>query len=305
MLSNQAKSLLSGLTAVLCWSTVATAFKLALDELDTIQLVFYANITASIALVVIVFVRGTGGDLLPTLKTHWRLTLIAGLMNPIIYYLILFQAYELLPAQVAMSINYTWAIVLALMAIIFLKQKMLPADAVAAIVCYGGVFVIATQGDFSAFGRANLTGVGLALLSTIIWAAYWTINIADKREPVVGLCLNFLVALPVSFLLCLTLSDLQVSPAGFTAAIYVGLIEMAIAFVLWSVALNLTTNASRIGNLIFLSPFLSLIIINQILGEALLTSTFIGLFLIIGGLLYQQFEHHAADRLESSTNDHK
>jgi len=289
--TSQQKALLYGLAAVACWSTVATAFKLTLAELDVFQLVFFSTLTASLTLTGTVAATSGLPSLVKDLKEHWRITLAAGLMNPMLYYVILFQAYDLLPAQVAMSINYTWAIVLSLMAIVFLGQKILAADIGAAVICYGGVFVIATQGNITSFGDVSLAGIGLALLSTVIWAGYWTLNVADKRESLNGLCLNFLLALPLSLLACLLFSDLNVTMKGVGGALYVGLVEMAIAFLLWSRALKLTTNAARVSNLIFLAPFVSLVIINQLLGEPLFVTTFIGLVLIISGLLYQQAMH--------------
>jgi drug/metabolite transporter (DMT)-like permease len=270
---------------------VATAFKLALAEVDTYQLVFYSTLTAAFALLVIVAAQGKLSSLPFIFRSHWRITLIAGLMNPVIYYLVLFQAYDMLPAQVALSINYTWAIVLTLMAVVFLEQKILAADFTAAAVCYGGVVIIATQGEFTSFSRADPVGVGLALLSTVIWAGYWTLNVRDSREPLVGLCLNFMVALPIALVVCLFMSDLSISGRGALGAAYVGIVEMAVAFVFWSSALKLTSNASRISNLIFLSPFISLVIVNQVLGETIYPTTLAGLLLIVGGLLYQQAVH--------------
>ena len=38
----------------------------------------------------------------------------AGLINPCIYYLLLFQAYDRLLAQQALALNYTWPIVLVI-----------------------------------------------------------------------------------------------------------------------------------------------------------------------------------------------
>ena len=289
--SQEAKALLYGLGAVLCWSTVATAFKVALTVLDTVQLVFYANLTAVVLLLGIVAARGDMLKLPSVFVAHWHLTLMAGALNPVIYYLILFKAYELLPAQVAMTINYTWSIVLVFMTIVFLRQRILPADGIAALVCYSGVFVIATGGDIYAFSQAGIVGLVLALLSTVIWAGYWTLNIADKREPVTGLTLNFIVALPLSAGVCAITTDFSVSLDGLLAATYVGIVEMAVAFVLWSIALKLTQNAARVSNLIFLAPFVSLVIINQVLGEAILPATLVGLLFIIGGLIYQQRAH--------------
>ena len=41
-MSSDRRALFYGLTAVLLWSTSATAFKLALRDLDVLQLLFYA-----------------------------------------------------------------------------------------------------------------------------------------------------------------------------------------------------------------------------------------------------------------------
>ncbi|WP_236744482.1 EamA family transporter [Marinobacter similis] len=63
---------------------------------------------------------------------------------------------------------------------------------------------------------------------------------------------------------------------------------MGIAFVLWSYAMKKAENTSRVSNLIFISPFLSLVFIYFILGEQILPSTYIGLVLIVAGLWLQQ-----------------
>jgi drug/metabolite transporter (DMT)-like permease len=55
-------------------------------------------------------------------------------------------------------------------------------------------------------------------------------------------------------------------------------------------AMKLTDNTARISNLIFLSPFLSLIFIHFLLGEKILFATFIGLILIILGLCCQRIK---------------
>ncbi|MFH1351321.1 MAG: EamA/RhaT family transporter, partial [Pseudomonadota bacterium] len=47
---------------------------------------------------------------------------------------------------------------------------------------------------------------------------------------------------------------------------------------------------AKVGNLIFISPFLSLVFIHFILGEKILGSTFVGLGLIVAGLFIQQFK---------------
>jgi drug/metabolite transporter (DMT)-like permease len=283
------QALLYGLGAVLAWSTVATAFKLALRELDVLQLVAYSVSFSALALLLIVWRRGS----LHLLREYAGATpgyfLLMGLVNPVIYYLVLLNAYDLLPAQQAQAINYTWAITLALLAVPVLGHKLNRRDLLALVLGYSGVLIIATRGQVLALKLDSLEGVGLALASTVIWALYWLVSTRNSRDPIACLCLNFLVAAPVALALCAGFSSLVVpSWTGIAGAAYVGLFEMGVTFALWSTALRLSSGVSRVGNLIFLSPLVSLIFIATILGETIHYATLVGLALIIPGVLLQQ-----------------
>ena len=105
----------------------------------------------------------------------------------------------------------------------------------------------------------------------------------------VGLFLNFLCGLPVIVVICGVTDGFDFNPTtGLLAATYVGVFEMGIAFVLWSYAMKKAENTARVSNLIFISPFLSLVFIYFILGEIILPSTYVGLVLIVAGLWIQQ-----------------
>jgi drug/metabolite transporter (DMT)-like permease len=284
------KAYLYALITVFFWSTVATAFKVALRYLDIYQLVFYASLTSSLILVVAVAINRQLHQLKETLAAHWRLCLLSASLNPVLYYLVLFAAYDRLPAQVAQPINYTWAIVLTFLSIVVLKQRMLWQDIMAACICYGGVVIIVGQGDWGTLRPEDAPGIALALGSTLIWATYWVLNIRDTREPTIALCLNFTVAVPITLVICFVFSNpLAVEPFGLAGAVYVGVFEMGLAFLFWSHALKLAENTSRVSNLIFLSPFLSLFFIHQILGEPIYITTWVGLLVIVFGLLLQQY----------------
>jgi drug/metabolite transporter (DMT)-like permease len=75
---------------------------------------------------------------------------------------------------------------------------------------------------------------------------------------------------------------------GTLAALYVGLFEMGITFVLWLMAMKKAVNTAKVSNLIFISPFISLILINQFLGEEIHSATLIGLLFIVTGLMVQK-----------------
>ncbi len=162
--------------------------------------------------------------------------------------------------------------------------------------CYSGVLVIATKGNIFSLQFDNPYGVALALLSTILWALYWIFNTKDNRDPVIGLFLNFLCALPFIALYIFFTQGFYIIPSrGIAGAAYIGIFEMGLAFVLWLMALKLTSSAAKIANLIFIAPFGSLILIYFLVGEQILKSTMAGLALVIGGLIIQSSQTKTPD----------
>jgi len=273
-MTNQTKAYIYGLSTVFLWSTVATAFKISLRHMSPVQLLFYANITSVVLLFAIILWQKKSSILRSLTWGDLKLPLLLGILNPFLYYWVLFESYDLLPAQEAQPLNYTWAITLSLLAVPLLKQKLRKIDLLAVAISYFGILVIATHGDPLSLKFTNVTGVLLALGSTIIWAFYWIFNTKSKCDPVVGLFLSFVFALPFVTLLALYSGDLVVTNlASIAGAIYAGIFEMGLAFVLWLKALKLTSSTAKIASLIFLSPIISLIFIHFIVGEEILWSS--------------------------------
>ncbi len=288
-MTNERQATLYGLSAVLLWSTIATAFKLSLKHLSPIELLLFAGSFSTLLLGAILLVQGKLKQVFQCNRNEILLSVGLGFLNPFLYYLVLLEAYDLLPAQQAQPLNYTWAITLSLLSVPLLKQKVSWQQWLALIISYCGVLVISTEGKPFSLEFTDPFGVLLALGSTVIWALYWIFNTRDKRDPVVGLFINFLCSFPIVLGYYLLTSEPR-WPAfeGLLGAAYVGTFEMGACFVLWLMALKKTTNTARISNLIFISPFLSLIFISLLVGETILPATLFGLVLIIAGLLCQQ-----------------
>ena len=278
-----------GMGAVMLWSTVATAFSLSLEYLTPLQLVTLATIVSWCFFAVRLGSPERWRNLQATSPKACATGLLVGWLNPGLYYLVLFAAYDQLPAQEAMAINYSWGITLALLAAPMLRQRLSSGALLAACISYSGIVVIATRGAPLSLDFAQPLGVGLALLSTLLWSLYWVINTRLSLDPEVNLFLNFSGALPLSLAL-LWLNDTPFPAAwqGWAAGLYVGLFEMGLAFVLWMGAMKAATSTLRISSLIFLSPPLSLVLIWLIAGEPVKATTLIGLMLILFGLWLQR-----------------
>ncbi len=271
---------------------MASAFKLSLRYLEPVQLLLYATATSFITLLLILVLQGKlrlAGSISGTLMLRAGML---GILNPVLYYLVLFEAYDLLPAQEAQALNYTWAITLSLLAVPVLGQKLSWHELTAIMLAYLGVLFIATHGDLLALEFSNTRGVLLALGSTLIWSFYWLSNTSSKLDPVIGLFLNFLFALPLVILLAYFTGKLHLPPLeGLAGAVYVGMFEMGIAFVTWLQAMKLTTSTVRLASLIYISPFISLVLIHRLVGETIHWSSIAGLSLIVSGTLLQQILH--------------
>ena len=290
MNSNNKSYFFAGLS-VLFWSTVATAFKLGLRELDFIQLIFYASGVTVIILFLFLLFQGKISIMFRQSASQVIQSALLGSLNPFIYYLILFKAYSLLPAQLAQPLNMVWPITLALLSVPLLNQKIGWVSIVALFISFTGVIFISSQGGVSNFRNTNASGVLLALASSIIWSLYWILNVRDKRDEIVKLFLNFFFGFIFLAVAVRVFSSFTIGVGrGLYAAIYIGIFEAGITYIFWMKALKYSTNNARIGNLIFISPFISLIFIHFILGEIIYITTFIGLVFIVTGIFIQQLD---------------
>jgi len=283
---NERRALLFGGAAVLLWSTVATGFKLGLAELEPLELLWLGAATSWVFFVCASIVSGRLRALTRLTLRDWLRFGALGLLNPFLYYVVLFEAYDRLPAQIAQPLNYTWAITLAVLAIPVLGQRLTRWTVIGMIISYCGVVILLSQGRIGGVSGIDTIGVALALGSTLIWASYWLATVRASDDPLVMMTASFAVGALAVGIAChieYGLPALSLRRLGYGA--WVGLIEMGVTFLLWQQALRRTANAGRIAQLIFLSPFISLILIDRVLGEHVHASSFVGLAAIVGGLL--------------------
>lgn len=274
------------LLAILFWSTIATAFSLALDRVSVFMLMFFSSIIAVVSLVVILAFNGKLMTAIRPGKKGLMFSALLGFINPFFYYWMLLEAYSILPAQEALVLNYSWPIALVLLSVPLLKQKMGLISLFYILISFAGVMVIATKGDLLSLKLTNWKGDMLALFSSVAWALYWIFNLKDTREAAARLLWNFLFGIVYIGIAILIRKDFKMPDAeGFIALAWIGLFELGITFYFWLKALSLAPRTDTISGLVYLSPFLSLLFIALILGEPILWSTIAGLILIITGIL--------------------
>ncbi|ASA78098.1 DMT family transporter [Thermococcus sp. 5-4] len=263
--------------AVLLWATVASAFKLSLRYMSPLQLLFYASLT-SLILFGLLYAR----EFSPR-KENLRSAYL-GLINPLLYYTVLFSAYDRLPAQEAQALNYTWPLALVLLSIPLLGKRPGARTVFGLFLGFFGAIVVATKGDVMGLSFTDPLGVALGLGSALIWASYWLLNLRDERPLVEKMFWNFLFGFVYVSIVVVVMGRFTVPPVeGLAGAVYVGLFEMGVTFLLWYRAVE--GDMAFASNLAYLVPFLSLFFISVVVGESIAPATVIGLAMIVGGII--------------------
>ncbi len=281
----QKKAYIYAISAVILWSTAASAFKITLRYIKPISMLFYSSLTALIALSIILLIQRK--SFIDYSKKEILNSAILGLLNPFAYYIILFKAYSLLPAQLAQPLNFIWPLMIVLFSIPILKQKITYQSILSIFTSFVGVVIISTKGRIFDLRFDSPLGIFLALFSSIIWALFFIFNIKDKRDEISKLFLSFVFG--VIFTAIIYLPNFHIPHwKGLLGSVYIGLFEMGITFIIWIRALKLSRTTAEVNNLIYLTPFISLLFISFVVGEKILFSTIIGLILIISGIILQQ-----------------
>lgn len=285
------KALMLAGFAVLSWSTVATAFKIALTHLTYFEMLLVASCTSLVIFALVMTIQRKWGLVGKLTSRQWGLFAGLGLLNPVAYYLVLFRAYDLLPAQVAQPINYAWPIVLLILLALFAHQPIPSRKYIGMFVSLGGVTLISMGSGQMGDGGIPVGGLLLAALSALLWASYWMLNnkYKDSFDSILSCFMSFLFGtLYLVAGACVTGVNISTLP-GILSGMYVGGFEMGIPFICFGLAMRKTTNPALINQLCYLSPFLSLFLIAVVLGEQIAATTYIGLILIVLGIVFNQY----------------
>lgn len=290
MTSNN-KSILLASVAVLSWSTVATAFKVALSYLTHFEMLLVASFTSLAIFAVVLTVQRRWGAVKSLPRQTWGYFALLGLLNPVAYYLVLFKSYDLLPAQVAQPVNYFWPIFLLVLLALFAKQRIPAKKYVGMFISLGGLVLISAGGG--QMGKLEIApfGLFLGLMSAVLWATYWMVNNKNshKADATIACFMSFLfgsVYLAIGALFVGV--NLHTLP-GILSGMYVGAFEMGIPFICFGLAIRTTSNPALVNQLCYLSPFLSLFFVSTILGEQIVPTTYIGLSLIVAGIVFNEY----------------
>lgn len=280
--SSDRTAVVLALASVAFWSWAATAFKEALEFVSPWCVVTSASVISTAVLAVLLLIRRKRIH-----PSSVREGALLGLLNPFGYYLVLLHAYNGLPAQIAMTVNYLWPVVLVLLAVPLLGQKISIGGLAGIVLSFSGVALMALLGKETL--EIRIIPLLLAFLSTVIWAVYWLLNARSRGDTNSVLLMCFLFG---TVYLCifgfLAGESFHGAREAFPWLLYTGVFEMGITYMMWNTALKKASSAATVGSLIFLTPFLALLPIAFVVGEKIALSTVMGLLLVVAGIILEK-----------------
>jgi drug/metabolite transporter (DMT)-like permease len=252
----------AALGAILCWASLAAAVGHGLHRLHPEQVLFLGLLTAGLALAARNTIRW-GWPVRPW--PGWS-TAAVGLYGIWGYHTILVLALSLAPPIEANILNYTWPLWIVVLGSLVAEHRRSRWAVPAAVLGFAGAaLVIAGAGghagggtfDTATFSGGAWLGLALALGAGFCWGSF-TILIRRVTPPgqehMTWYCLLSAGAAGVVVLarglpLLVPLQDLWIP-------VFIGLVPLALAFVLWERAVQ-GCNLQVLGLLSFLTPPLS------------------------------------------------
>ena len=273
--------------SIFLWSTTATVSKLLLGSLNSLQVLTATTFFAFLTLLVLNIFKGNLSVLKRYTPKDFFDTAYIGFLGIFLYNVFLYTGISSMDASQAFIINYLWPLMTVIFACIILKEKMTSRKTIAILLSFIGVIIVTTNGNLFSIQKSSLMGAVYCILAAVSYGLYSVLNKQKSYIKSVCTMLYFLV----SFLICLLylfLSGKLYIPtfpqlAGF---LWIGIGSNAIGTTTWALALE-HGDTSKISNLAYITPFLSLIWTTLILKEDISLFSIVGLFVIISGIFIQ------------------
>jgi len=174
---------------------------------------------------------------------------------------------------------------LSILAIWVLKEKFTLKKALGLLFSFLGVYIIATRGALTSVKFQHPLGNFLALCTALVVAIYFAYHKKYNYERITSLFLYYLSAFLAAFIATIIFSYIpKMSLWIWLGMAWNGLFIFAIAYIFFFNALQIE-DTTKISNLTYLVPFVSLIYIYFFLKEPIFISSIIGLVFIIIGII--------------------
>jgi drug/metabolite transporter (DMT)-like permease len=154
-----------------------------------------------------------------------------------------------------------------------------------------GVLLIVSRGNWTSLATGTFGSIGdlLVSISTITWALFSVCSRqALQRHRAAPMMLYVMLGgwllSAVPWVLSGGLAQVhRLSPSGWTAIVFLGVLCSGLAYVFWYDALRVLPTA-KVGSMLYLEPLVTMVVAAVVLGEAITVASIAGGIVIIAGI---------------------
>lgn len=272
---------------ILLWASIPVATKKILVELDNLRILFYSTVLSTLVLGILLIFQKKVKFIKKYNKNQYSLMFFLGFLGNYLYYIFLYGALEKTTASEGFILAYTWPMLVLVLSFIILKEKITLKKLIGVTISFLGIIIITTKGNITDFNLTSLWGDVLALTGALVFALFSVLGKKYNFDKTVSVFIYFFSALIFLIPTVYIFSEFTWPSSNIWPwIVYNGVFVNGVSYIFWFKALE-NGETHIISNLLYLTPFISLIYISVFLSEKILISSVVGLTVIILGFLSQ------------------
>ena len=287
----QNRAILKLLLALLTWSSSYAITRSVVTSMPPVLFAFLRFAVAAVIMLIIFHTRKQ--PVKETMKGKWVPVFVLALTGVTLYYLFFNFSLQQTSAAAGALIQGFIPVSTAILAAIFLKEKLFPLQVIGILVSVGGVILIGFTNQPDEHTGDSILGNALMIAAVLCWAIYTVVS--KKYAHVDPLWLITRLSIIGTLLLIpAVIYEMwgqpwpQISLGGWAAILYMGLFPSALGYLWYNSALQ-HIPASHAGVWINLDPVLGAIIAVVVLGEKIYMLQIVGAILtLVGVWLYMR-----------------
>ncbi|MBK6913463.1 MAG: DMT family transporter [Ignavibacteriales bacterium] len=248
------------LPAIIFWGASFIATKYLLDELTPEAIISMRLILAIILLSLIALY--TKKDFTINLKSHLWILLLA--LIAVFHLWIQITGLKFTTAANTGWIIGTAPIFMALLGLIFFKEKLTAVKITGIVIAMLGLLLLVGKGDITNIDLIKNKGDLLVLSSSFTWGIYSMINkkVSLNYSPMMTILYLFImmavIIIPFNFNSKTFNSVVHLSTIGWISILFLGLLCSGAAYVIWAYALR-DMESAKVGAFLYFEPFVTVI----------------------------------------------
>lgn len=274
--------------STIIWGSAFIAAKYSTAELHPTTVAFFRFFGAAIILYITMLIREPKRPRLS--KNDWLVFVVLGLVGIFGYNTLFFYGVMLSPITKSSLIIATNPILITVLSIIFLKEKIVPLQAVGISLGITGAFIIITEGSLQEFIELGFTKPDLYLVGAVIcWAIYSVVGKVSltNYSPLVATtyaCISGTIFLAPLGIYYVSVEDvMNLSLVAGISIIHMAVFVSGLSFVLWYDGIK-KIGAARAASFINLMPISAVFLAWVFFGEIITLPQLIGAVLVLCGV---------------------